>query len=306
MGAGLERSAIEDLHTRVPLSAGQKLLRDATMASKDPLFALHAAARVERATFGLLEYLVASQGNRDAALATFARLAPLAIDELSVAVEVDEDETAWSLGLRGAAIADPLLIEYFFGLAVTAQRDMTDLPLLRVELAHAPRDKPARYREVFGAPVVFRVARAALVYPTRVDSCFPRADPALAEVLEPQARAQLAQLPSGVSYASRVEAMIRARFGSGTIELADAAAYLHMSERTLRRRLEAEGVSYGDVVDRLRRETAMALLERHDLSIERVAMEIGFASAGAFRRAFHRWTGQSPRDYRARLPRPRA
>ena len=73
--AGLDAAAVEDLDARVPTAAGCKLLRAAAAHLDEPLFGLHAASVVDRATFGLIELVVASQPDRDAAIeATTASL----------------------------------------------------------------------------------------------------------------------------------------------------------------------------------------------------------------------------------------
>jgi AraC-like DNA-binding protein len=76
------------------------------------------------------------------------------------------------------------------------------------------------------------------------------------------------------------------------------ADYFNMSSRNLRRRLKEEDSSYQSIKDTLRQNHAMTLLNGKDMAINQIAREVGFNEPAAFTRAFKKWTGQSPRDYR--------
>lgn len=82
--------------------------------------------------------------------------------------------------------------------------------------------------------------------------------------------------------------------------LQDAAAALHMTPRTLMRRLDSEGTSFQTIKDGVRRDIAIRDLTHGDKSIEAIAHDTGFASAANFHRAFRQWTGSTPGSYRRR------
>ncbi len=73
-----------------------------------------------------------------------------------------------------------------------------------------------------------------------------------------------------------------------------------MSERSLRRRLAEEGVSLSELKDELRLQLAIELLRDTRLTMEDIAESLAFSDAASFRRAFRRWTGEAPQDYRDR------
>lgn len=77
-----------------------------------------------------------------------------------------------------------------------------------------------------------------------------------------------------------------------------AAGLLGMPVRTLQRRLQQGGVSYSQLVEQTRRESAQIMLSRHDMRISEIAATLGYADPASFSRAFHRWMGMSPRAYR--------
>ena len=76
------------------------------------------------------------------------------------------------------------------------------------------------------------------------------------------------------------------------------APRLHMSPRTLHRRLEEEGTSFRQVLTEVRRELAARHLSERRLAIGEIAFLLGFSEPSAFHRAFKRWTGHGPLSYR--------
>ena len=86
-----------------------------------------------------------------------------------------------------------------------------------------------------------------------------------------------------------------------SISLAEVAHSLHLSPRTLHRRLEEEGSSFQAVKDALRRDLATNRLAKTSQGLAEIAAELGFADTAAFYRAFLRWTGMAPAHYRQRL-----
>ena len=71
-----------------------------------------------------------------------------------------------------------------------------------------------------------------------------------------------------------------------------------MSQRTLRRRLKSEGVSFRQLFGEVRANIAFGYLRNTDLPIADIAAALGFADEAGFRTAFRRWTGHAPREYR--------
>jgi AraC-like DNA-binding protein len=92
------------------------------------------------------------------------------------------------------------------------------------------------------------------------------------------------------------------RVGQGGAAAVPVARALGMSERTLSRRLAAEGTSFRDVLDRVRSETATALLHDPGLSIAEIMFFLGYSEPASFHRSFRRWTGKTPRSYRRARP----
>ena len=91
---------------------------------------------------------------------------------------------------------------------------------------------------------------------------------------------------------------IDAELANGTPSLATIAVRLKTSSRTLQRRLAEEKLSFSQLVDDVRRESALALMADRRFSVAEIAAHVGYQDAYSFRAAFLRWTGVTPRVYR--------
>jgi AraC-like DNA-binding protein len=132
-----------------------------------------------------------------------------------------------------------------------------------------------------------------------MQTALTRRDPVLRAVLEGHAagKAPVSNTEPD-SAAKRVRAVLTSRIGEDLPDLEHVARHLAMAPRTLQRRLAAEGASYKDLIDLTRREAAERLLADRSLGVAEVGYLLGFSEPSAFHRAFKRWLGVSPLEYR--------
>jgi AraC-like DNA-binding protein len=120
----------------------------------------------------------------------------------------------------------------------------------------------------------------------------------LYDVLLPLAEQQLSQVSNGVGLAQRVEEYLRARPAARIPDMRTAARDHGLSVRSLRRRLTEAGLSYRALVRSVLERRATELLRDQRRSLQETAVALGFADATAFHRAFKRWTGTTPHEFR--------
>jgi AraC-like DNA-binding protein len=102
------------------------------------------------------------------------------------------------------------------------------------------------------------------------------------------------------SWTSQVRDIVRRQLRNIS-ELNDVAVTLGVHPQTLRRRLAAEGTTFKDIKNQMRRDTALHFLGKQGLSIEEISHRAGFSESSAFIRAFKGWTGVTPYTYRKGL-----
>ncbi|SEL98178.1 AraC-type DNA-binding protein [Blastococcus sp. DSM 46786] len=167
----------------------------------------------------------------------------------------------------------------------------------RVELRLPAPVDPAPFAAAFGVPPRFGAPRSTVVFDaTLLDQPLPQAAPLTAALCEAQCRELLERRVSRRGLSGQVRDLLL-RHPQQMPGQEAVAAELHMSVRTLRRRLGEEGTSFRAVVDQTRRHLAEELLVTVGLSVEEVAERIGYSEASAFVHAFRRWTGASPRRW---------
>jgi AraC-like DNA-binding protein len=278
-----------------------ELIARAENALGDPLLGLHAAEHVRPGDFDALELMArASRTVRDA-LDGVGRYIRLMHDGASVTRVVDPEVERWVLEVPDPAPRHA----YEFSLAsiVVAGRSVVGSPEgpKQVVLAAPPPEDTREHERIFGCPVVWNGPHNALVYDkARLDKPRTAVNPALALAIEQHAARLLASLSASTTFATRVREQIAASISSGSASTTDIAARMHMSERTLRRRLKECDSSFSDLLSDVRRDLAARYLGDPDLSIAEVAFLLGFADTSSFQRAFRRWYGEPPSAFRAR------
>ena len=164
----------------------------------------------------------------------------------------------------------------------------------RIELSHAALDQPERYQQLLGCPVQFGSRQNSICFSSTLLSLpLIQANAAMRDQLRRLADEKLSQLGDD-SLARQVAELICRQPRWGKERVADHFA---MSGRHLIRRLTEEGLTFKQIRDReLLRLAQQALQE--DIRITDVAIQLGFSDESAFAKAFRRWTGMSPAQYR--------
>ncbi|HEX6376684.1 MAG TPA: AraC family transcriptional regulator [Allosphingosinicella sp.] len=106
--------------------------------------------------------------------------------------------------------------------------------------------------------------------------------------------------PQPSRFRAEVERRLEPLLASGDVGIDRVARDLGYSRQTLYRRLKAEGITYEQLLDRLRRRLALRLVREQGLPVKEAAYRLGFSDPAAFSRAFKRWTGSSPSGMRTR------
>jgi AraC-like DNA-binding protein len=119
------------------------------------------------------------------------------------------------------------------------------------------------------------------------------ADPVAMELARAQCDRELAALVEKAGLAGRVRAALSTS-PEGFRSVEEVARQVHLSTRTLKRKLAAEGTSFTHVLEDVRRQRALLLLDDRDLGVAEIAARLGYSDVANFTRAFRRWTGTTP------------
>jgi AraC-like DNA-binding protein len=177
-----------------------------------------------------------------------------------------------------------------------------NLPLQAVDLTHPPSAEPADYRAMFLAhPVHFGQQEPRLVFSRGLmEKRITQNETSLRHFLRHPVLIMLTSDYARNSWTTRVRDIVRRNLRNPP-ELKGVAGLLGLHPQTLRRRLSAEGTTFKEIKNQVRRDTALYYLGKQGLSIEEIAHRAGFSESSAFIRAFKTWTGVTPYTYRKGL-----
>lgn len=299
--AGIAVARLADPDARVPVAQTTRLWKLAVAASGDPAFGLRVAREVQPTTFHALGYALAASATLGEAFARAERYCRIVTDAGELALRREGEESHLLLrSAEGESAPAEEATDAFAALQVRTARGLSGRSVapLRVQLRRAAPVDAAPYQRAFHAPVQFAAADNRLVFAS-ADFARPLegGNPELARLNESLAAQQLARL-DGADLPARLRALLIARLPDGEPTAADLAAALHLSLRSLQRKLAERELRYETLLDDTRRELAQGHLREARLSLIEVAFLLGFSDASSFSRAFRRWTGQTPSAWR--------
>ena len=176
------------------------------------------------------------------------------------------------------------------------------IPLTLAEFAHPRPPHAQEYAVMYSQRLRFDAGRTAIHFAAaQLAAPVIQDEAALGKFLRTAPRSVFLKYKDEDSWTARLRRRLRGSIGSGEWpRLEDVAREFRVAPTTLRRRLEAEGTSYQGVKDELRRDSAVHQLCGTRLSIADIASALGFQETSAFHRAFKRWSGVQPGEYRRR------
>lgn len=252
---------------------------------------------------GALKHLCTSMrgaSSLSAALFRFSSFWNLLLDDYTLVLETDGDALRVLLVPRGTQrvqrFGHMLLLKLAHGVAswLTGR----ELALRDVSFAFERPDFAEDYPVLFPAPIRFGQVRSSITFDGLLAGLpVSRNEAEMQDFLIHAPRDWIFTSSREHALALRVRELL---FLSNRLNyhLSDAAQALHVTPRTLIRRLDADDTSFQGIKDGLRRDIAIRDLSQGRKSIEAISQDVGFASAANFHRAFKRWTGVTPGAYR--------
>ena len=289
-------------HERWPIDHITRLWRAAAHCTQDAGFGLKAGAMVGPGSFNVVSYLLQSAPSLRGAIGVVQQYQRLISDGGRFQVIVGA-QAGWVVyhPRQGALAFSPHQIEAVLAAVVAFSRWVTGRAVrpLQVQFSQ-PRVGPlAGYREAFGCPVAFEQAFSGVLLDNALlDAPLPQADAQLARLHHQYAAQRLAVLSQGGALAQELRAWIAAALQGRVPTRAEAAQAMGLSERTLARRMRAQQLSFSALLDAVRREAALQALAESGRPLAEICQALGYAEPSVFWRAFRRWTGCTPAQWR--------
>lgn len=299
---------VDELHQGLKLiTPGQEyaILRNALRLTDDRHLGLVLGSRCKLASYGIFGFTLLSSNNLRAAMALLFEY-PLPLGTGYV-LKLTEERGVATLHISDTFEVEAELRLLAIEFCLTAlQRLMSDLlwkelPLLAVSIRGAMTACRTSYQTYFKCPVSIEPGLSnALMFDARwLDLPLPWAHPAAHSEMQKQCSELKSSLEVPRTFLSNVRSAICTQFDK-VPTLSNIADTMDCSSKTLQRQLRAAGTSFNELLGELRYERAQKLLLQQ-VPVARIAEQLGFSESAAFRRAFQRWSGCTPSQYRSRV-----
>jgi AraC-like DNA-binding protein len=301
--AGLRGDELADQDARVPLLSYITLMRAGKQLCNDPALALEFGAATDARRFSVVGLIAHSAATMAEALAQLNRYGRLMIEvDLGEGprFQIIRTETErWLVDRRINPDEFPEITEATFSRLICMTRRLWPHATfaLSVEVTHQAPAHRDTYERLWRVPVRFGAQRNAIQTtldwgeaPVEPDSRY------VFGVLTERGDALLKELENSKTVRGQVESLLLPILHTGDVGVDVIAKRLNVSRQTLYRNLKAEGVTFEQTLDDLRRRMALHYLSGKRVSVNETAYLVGFSDATAFSRAFKRWTGMSPRE----------
>ncbi|MDP9139189.1 MAG: AraC family transcriptional regulator [Pseudomonadota bacterium] len=300
----LEGTAIkpDDRESRVPEFLAAALFDRAAELLDDPHLGLHVGESVRPGHYGVLGYVAMNCSNLGEALECLRRYQALVIDLGGVCVATESD----LMVLSWQPETDPpfrQLAEFNLSGLLSFTRWMAgrNATVRRIDFIYPAPTDLSEHQRIFGCELRYGQSAYRLAVPLSwLSAPLMQPDPAMRELMLRLADSQLLELPRSDDVLARARAMIAARLKHAPVDLDWLAAQLAQSPRSLQRRLSEQSLSFSQLVEAVRRELAERCLADPLLDVTDVAFLLGYSEQSAFQRAFKRWTGETPAQWRGR------
>jgi AraC-like DNA-binding protein len=176
------------------------------------------------------------------------------------------------------------------------------IPILRATFGYPEPSHSSEYRLMYCNELSFDAAHTAIAFDAGyLDLPIVQNERSVKDFLRTAPESILVKYKNGSSLTARIRRRLRQLLPGEVPDFDQLSGELNMTTATLRRRLAEEGASYQGIKDQLRRDLAISYLSHSDRSVMDIALELGFSERSAFHRAFRKWTGASPGEFRRAL-----
>ncbi len=300
---GIHTWQLQDASARISSRQRLAIYRRATQVATRPDIGLLAGARQRLSDYGIYGFAMVSSATfgdaLDFSLEHIGMAEPM-VKEIRCRIE-DGNVVLSSHGIESLGDFLPFCAEFWRSSMTTLFSRVLEAPFPTKRMVFTfPAPKHWRtYERMFNCPIEFDAGRMEWHFDAGIlDLPCPNANPITAKVCQQFCDRMMADNRTLETSLSRRIRSLCMNSGSHFPSADELAAELGLSPRTLHRHLAREGSTYQGILDDLRRRLAIEFLENTRMRVDEVAERVGFSDATGFRRAFRKWTGESPTYYR--------
>jgi AraC-like DNA-binding protein len=294
---------LEDQEARLPIEKYHQLWQQAKTISNDPAIGLHVGQQSSAELMGLVANVLVHSDSLEQGIEQYVRLFGLVNNGIELTFDKQGTLSVIEFHHHKPEFYCIQDMERTLALAVQRTRQFVndDIRMKKIGVAHSPPAHATEYEQVFGCPVEFNQAVCSITFESRFLQFSPKQkNPFVRSALQRYAEAINTRLFKR-KVGDKVKNIVLEMLPHGQADIDHVAQKLHMSRQTLYRKLKKEGLVFQELVEEIRQEKALDIIKDKTLSLSEIAFVLGFSELSAFSRAFKRWTGKSPKQYRDQL-----
>lgn len=305
-------SSFKNSLSPVPKATVNRIWQDAVQLTQNDAFGLSLIKHFNLPYLNSLASLAQASRDIEQALLVLEKYHCLVTDNVAIKVLCDNEIKIRIMNKSAGETWLPEDIEIAFALILQygASLPVEEIKPLRLSLTRKQPDNLEHYTGVFHCPIEFNASEAAIYFSKEaLHYPIPSANRMLFSQFEKLLDERMPSASHNAAISSltdRTLLYLKSLPGTKFPCLQQTAAHFFMSASCFKKHLQAEGSSFQQLADQVRKEHALELLARLDKSLKEIAYELGFANSSAFNRAFKRWTGGNPKVYREKFLKPSA
>lgn len=297
--AGLDVALLDKPEARLSTSEFIRLLQVVMRRTEDEFIGLGHGTKSKPGTFSMMAHAVINCPNLGRAMERSAQF--YRIVDLPLALSLEEGASESRLILRASTPEHDNILEaiVFISLRLWSWLTGRTLEPAAIQFDFPEPPQAAEFRRLYKGPVSYNNARNAIVFPTSWLLLPLVQNPlSLSKFLKDSLAHIIVGNSQPIGLPEQIRAIISKGYGNTFPDFAQVCEKLSMTPQTLRRRLKEENTSYQAIKDSIRQDAARYYLAKEELSIDEIALMMGFSEASSFHRAFKKWTDQTPAAYR--------
>jgi len=294
---------IYDFDTRIDLDIFESLILSAIKVSKQDALGLYVGQRLGITSHGMMGYAMINSGSIREAIGIFERFINTRSPLISVSF-LEKNNTLQVIFTENFDFS-PIKATFYEALILTfinilLQISFGEIEIIKIEFDYCEPDYKPLYEDFFCCDVSFSNKITTLFLSTKgMDDSLKMSDPTSLQQARLLCEKELEKMGKLDTLTQKIKELMLLSVGHFP-SLQKTADRFHMSSRTLHRQLKKEDTSFKEVVENVSHHLAIEYLTDTSLSIQEIAYLLGYMDTANFRRAFKRWQGCPPSEYRER------
>lgn len=297
----VEPASVHTPDNRIPIETYLRIQDEAALYTHDPYFGLHMGEYAEAGSWSIIGYMMMNCKTLGEAFEKSGRYARIIGNLIEARAEPGFNKVRFVFFTPPhAPQMSRHCFEATFSSSVRLMRSLSGLDLnpLRVTFIYPAPESKAEYDRVFRCPVLFGQQHNSVTIDSAIGKIpVKMANPALLQQFEAYARKFLAGLEPTPTTTRDVTRILLARLDDRSLSIEKVAREMAVSVRTLQMRLDEEGTLFSDLLQETRERLAKQYLSEN-YTVEQITYLLGFSEPSVFRKAFKKWSGVTPKEFR--------